>query len=129
MKGNEARVIFFLHAVDQFRKGSVQKKETNSWINSWMSHALEDDKEKTEEIGEKRQKIDGKDEDTTLLLTTKPYYLALTRSSCEVSLRDAYGWWSIRKLWTLSTYIQKARKMRKLCSGEVWAQLITYDNT
>ena len=100
MKGNEARIIFFLHAVDQFKAGQVQRKQTNGL----EVLAQEDDTERKEERGKKRKQDAGdttrkrrkekgeekKREDllNTVLLTTKPYYLAITRSSCEVNLRD-----------------------------------------
>ena len=77
MKGNEARLIFFLHAVDQFKAGQVQRKEVL---------AQEDYMERKEERGKKRKQDDGEEGDE-VLLTTKPYYLALTRSSCEVSYK------------------------------------------
>ena len=90
MKGNEARIIFFLHAVDQFKGGQVQRKQV---ISNWQLDEQEPDNEKREERGEKRKYNDETETEPPrkrrkeeVLLTTKPYYLAITRSSCEVSL-------------------------------------------
>ena len=73
MKGNEARVVFFLHPVDQFKDGKVLKVDPGSgpfarlvplarrWRNRLTSASTEE-----------------------MLLHTLPYYLAISRSTSEV---------------------------------------------
>ena len=78
MKGNEARVVFFLHAVEKFKDGSVKKEVTKKRRRKEEAHSI------------KRSELESKKEEMkkeSVLLHTKPYYLAITRSSCEVKLK------------------------------------------
>ena len=77
MKGNEARVVFFLHAVDKFKEGKVQREDSNSGRGKEEGGASGALRGNQEEVAVKSQK-------TERLLNTNPYYLAITRSSCEV---------------------------------------------
>ena len=73
MKGNEARVVFFLHPVDQFKDGKVLKMEPGSGpfarlvplVRGWRNRLTSASTEK-------------------MLLHTLPYYLAISRSTSEV---------------------------------------------
>ena len=78
MKGNEARVVFFLHAVDKFKEGKVQREDSNSGRGKEEGGASGAKRRKLEETAIESQKSEK-------LLNTNPYYLAITRSSCEVS--------------------------------------------
>ena len=78
MKGNEARVVFYLNAVDKFKEGKVQREDSNNGRG----------KEEGGTSGAKRRKLEEtaiESQKSEKLLNTNPYYLAITRSSCEVS--------------------------------------------
>ena len=71
MKGNQARVVIFLHPVDQLRDGKVSKAGPFAHLVPLVLRW----KKKLRE-GSSTEKM---------LLHTLPYYLAISRSTCEVS--------------------------------------------
>ena len=157
MKGNEARVVIFLHAVEKFKEGRVKREEQSVRMEEMGKEEVRMEEVRMEEVrmgelrmekvrmeleevrmeleevqleessvqkeetqmeaaptrkrkrsGEKKEdfvtkkriekgpvtnnlkaevKEEGKSKET-LLLHTQPYYLAITRSSCEVILEE-----------------------------------------
>ena len=83
MKGNEARVVFFLHAVDKYKHGRVEKEKHQK--EEWTMTR----KRKEEGRVSKRRKFErDSEEEKVMLLHTEPFYLAITRSSCEVNFEQ-----------------------------------------
>ena len=70
MKGNEARVVFYLHPVDQVKDGRVVR--VGEWASGWSR------------LVQGARRLTGRPPEEKMLLHTLPYYLAITRSSCEV---------------------------------------------
>ena len=70
MKGNQARVVIFLHPVDQLRDGKVSNAGPFArlvpLVLRWKKKLRKGSTEK-------------------MLLHTLPYFLAISRSTCEVS--------------------------------------------
>ena len=107
MKGNEARVVFFLHAVEKFKEGRVKKEEglveeelvimeEGLERKEGVQRGKSSKRKKREgDFVEKKRKIekdnDDKHEQEDLLLHTEPYYLAITRSCCEVTSISHYS--------------------------------------
>ena len=88
MKGNEARVVFFLHAVDKFKHGRVEKeKQKEEW--TMKNETLKRKRNKEEGRVSKKRKFErDSEEEKVMLLHTEPFYLAITRSSCEVNFEQ-----------------------------------------
>lgn len=94
IKGIEARVVFFLHAVEKFKAGHVKKEEVledlamgSGQVQEREGQAQGGKETKRKEVDTRKSRLLGNMDqyEDSLLLHTEPYYLAITRSTCEVT--------------------------------------------
>ena len=71
MKGNEARVVIFLHPVDQLKDGMVARVKPQRFSSLVLAQRW-------------KKRLTGSFSNEKMILHTVPYYLAISRSTCEV---------------------------------------------
>ena len=77
MKGNEARIVIFLHPVDQLKDGVVARVNPQRFSSFEHLGLL---------VQTWKRRLTGSSSNEKMILHTLPYYLAISRSTCEVHL-------------------------------------------